>query len=196
MLERILAKSTWVMGLIVILCTYNMAYANVKVNDNIGSVPASERTGKLNDDSTAKASTTDTTSATVPLNKLNASTIRKTATAANSCSCSCTARTGRAAAAAPGAWWDCVKGCLRSWGVSVVQITLCGVACAGGVIPLCAACLAIDISLVMLCSIGCEVYTGPIPGQGHDHVPILVKKTPLKNKAGTERSAMAFSALK
>ena len=196
MLERILARSTWVMGLIVILCTYNMAYANVKVNDNTGSVPATERTGKLKDDSTAKTSTSDPTTATVPSNKLKASTIRKTATAANSCSCSCTAKTGRAAAAAPGPWWNCVMGCLRSWGVSVVQMTLCGVSCAAGVIPLCAICIGIDVSLVMFCSIGCAVYAGGPISLDEGFEPILVRKTPRKNKQVNERRVMAFADLK
>ena len=196
MLKRILAKSTWVMGLIVILCTYNMAYANVKVSENLDARSAREPTIKLNDDSATSPSTTDTNTSPVTSNKKKEATLRKPATAVNGCSCSCTAKIGRTtAAAAPGPWWDCVKGCLRSWGVSIVQLVMCGVTCIGGIVPACAICLGISASLIGFCSIGCAVYSA-FDNHGDDYEPILTRKMPRKNRLSGERRVLALAARK
>jgi hypothetical protein len=59
---------------------------------------------------------------------------------------------------AGGGWWECTGGCLRSWGVSPVSITMCGVSCGVGAVPVCAACLGVHGGLLTLCSVGCGVY--------------------------------------
>jgi hypothetical protein len=112
--------------------------------------------------------------------------------AVNGCACSCATTNGRVpatsrATARTDAYWNCVKGCLRSWGVSAVQIALCAGVCAFGGIPLCALCIGVDVSVLMLCMIGCDVYSGN-PGTGGDgHVPVIVRRT----QRGSGRSAVS-----
>lgn len=193
MLERRRARITWALGLIVVLCSYNLAFANVKISESTGAPSAKVSNIKLNDVGVKKASTTDTSPKTVPANRKKASTVKDSATGANSCACSCSTKAGRAAAA-PGPWWDCMKGCLRSWGVSPIQIALCVTACSTGMIPVCAICLALDATVFLLCSIGCEVYK-PRLGYGDEgYEPILVRKLPLKNGKKAERRALALAA--
>jgi hypothetical protein len=64
--------------------------------------------------------------------------------------------------------------------VSIVQLSICGATCALGAIPLCAFCLGVDISLIMLCSIGCGVYSGNIENPHGPREPILVRNTKRK----------------
>lgn len=204
MLERSRARSTWALGLIAILCSYNLAYANVKLSENTSTPPARVRTTKLNndgatktviDDGAAKSSTTDTSTKTVPANKKKSPTVKSSTAAANTCACNCSTKTGRATAA-PGPWWDCVRRCLSGWGVSLVQLALCGVACGTANVPLCIACLAIDLTLIMFCSIGCEVYAGHINTSDEGFEPILVRKLPRNNRQKAERRVLAFAARK
>lgn len=195
MLERRPAKRIWVMGLLVILCTYNLAFANVNVNENTGTPPAKIRTNNLISNGTTETSPTDKATTATPSEKKNESSVKKTAAIAKNCACTCSAKTGRAVAA-PGPWWDCTKGCLRSWGVSVVQIAMCGASCAAGVIPLCAFCLGVDISLIMLCSIGCSIYPGTIENPHNPREPILVRKMPGNNRQKAERRIVALAARK
>lgn len=190
--KRNLAKSSWVLGLTVILCTYNLAYANMKVSENRDTLPAKERINKSNDNGVENTSSKNPTTTTVLSGKRNGPTARKTTAAANACACSCSAKTGRAGPA-PGAWWNCVKGCLRSWGVSPVQLALCGASCGVGVIPLCAFCVGIDVSLFILCSTGCAVYAGDLEITDEGHGPILVKQTPVNNRKKPERRVLAFA---
>lgn len=195
MLERRRARITWALGLIVILCSYNLAYANVKISENIGAPPAKVRTAKLNEDVGINTLATGTSTKPVPSNKKNVPTVKNSTKGANSCACSCSTKVGRAAAA-PGRWWDCMKGCLRSWGVSPIQLALCGAACAFGIIPLCAICLALDASVFMLCANGCAVYASNINTSDEGHEPILVRKLPRNNRQKAERRVLAFAARK
>jgi hypothetical protein len=79
--------------------------------------------------------------------------------------------------------------------VSVVQLAICAGACATGMIPMCAFCLGIDVSLILFCSLGCSVYAGPIElPSDPDHVPILVKKSPRNNGQKGLRPVQALAA--
>ena len=193
MLERRRARITWALGLIIILCSYNLAYANVKIGENTDAPSTKVRIAKSNDDGASKPLATGTTTTTVPLNKKNVSTAKTSTGGARSCACSCSSRVGRAAVA-PSRWWDCMKGCLRSWGVSPIQLALCAATCAYGLIPICAICLALDASVFMLCASGCAVYSTSIITSDEGHEPILVRKLPRNNKKKTGDRVLAFAA--
>ena len=195
MLERRRARITWALGLIVVLCSYNLAYANVKFGENTNVPPATVRTTELDDVGNTRSVITDSGPTTVTSSKKNVSTVKNSAKGANSCACSCSSKTGRATAA-PGRWWDCMKGCLRSWGVSPIQLALCGTSCASGVIPVCAVCLALNASVFILCATGCAVYSEGLGSIDDDYQPILVRKLPLNKKQKAQRLAPALAALK
>ncbi|HZG51045.1 MAG TPA: hypothetical protein VEZ40_02815 [Pyrinomonadaceae bacterium] len=55
-------------------------------------------------------------------------------------------------------WLDCSGGCLRSWGVSPMSLILCGATCAFGVVPICAVCVGVTVTVLELCAIGCAIY--------------------------------------
>ncbi len=52
----------------------------------------------------------------------------------------------------------CVGTCLKSAGVSVYTVIMCGVQCATGNVIICAACLGVGGGLVLLCTSLCLVY--------------------------------------
>lgn len=189
------ARSSFVLGLIVILFTYNLAYANTNVNEVTGSQPNKVRTASLNNDGATTPITNDAGTSTTRSTKKNVLTIEKSKTAAAGCACSCSSKSGRAAGA-PGRWWDCVKGCLRSWGVSVVQLAMCAAACGTGNIPICVICLGVDVSLMIFCSLGCEVYAGSIDGSDEGYEPILVRKLPRNGKKKPGNRTLGYVARK
>ena len=190
-----LIRKLFALGLLAILYSCNLSYANASVNENRVAPPSTKRTNTLIEDRTAKPLTGAPAKNIIPSNKKKALPVKSSATAGNRCACSCPSATSRTAAT-PGPWWDCVRGCLRSWGVSPVQIILCGGVCSTGVIPLCALCVGVDVTLFMLCSIGCDIYADHFPNDDGGHVPILTRMTHRTKKRVGERRTLALAALK
>ena len=201
MLEMKLTKRMLALGLFVVLSTYNFAYANTTINGDHTTPPVKEEPKSLIGDASIKTNPTISTTTktpgktTEPSNRKKTSSGKPPASAVSGCVCSSAPAAGRAGTRR-GPWWDCTRGCLRSWGVSVVQLTICGVSCASGNIPICAVCLGVDVSLLMLCSIGCSVYTGPT-GNPHNQIePILVRNRIRDNKQKAESLVLSFAARK
>ncbi|MCM3872650.1 MAG: hypothetical protein ND895_18370 [Pyrinomonadaceae bacterium] len=79
------------------------------------------------------------------------------------CSCSpCMIKTSLSPPT-PGPWWDCASQCLRTAGVSPIQVTACGATCVFGVVPLCAICFALNATAFLFCSTYCAAYAVPPP---------------------------------
>jgi len=193
MFEPKLAKKLCAMGLLVALYGCNVAYANGNTNATRVAPPIKERSEPLNVDKSSKPLDSAADKTTLSTNEKKGPSLKSLTKAGKSCSCSCAPPTGRTAAAA-GPWWDCMKGCLRSWGVSVIQLVMCAGACAGGMVPVCALCLGLDVTIVMLCAIGCDVYAGGTENPENPRAPILTRKMPGKNRLIAERSSLAFAA--
>ena len=201
MLELKLTKRMLALGLFVVLSTYNFAYANTTVNGDHTTPPRKEEPKTPNGNASIKTTTTNSTTTTPPgktaepSNRKKKSSGKPPSSAVSGCLCSSAPATGRAGTRR-GPWWDCTRGCLRSWGVSIVQLTICGVSCASGNIPICAVCLGVDVSVLMLCSIGCSVYAGT-SGNPHNQIePILVRNKIRNNKQKAERLVLSFAARK
>ncbi len=60
----------------------------------------------------------------------------------------------------PGPWWDCASECLRTAGVSPIEISVCAGTCVFGVVPLCALCFALNATAFTFCSTYCAAHTG------------------------------------
>lgn len=191
MLELKLTRRMFALGLFVVLSTYNLAYANTTINGATTAPAVKEQPKKLNEDPSTKTTTTNATPKTAPSDKKKTSPRKPSTSAVNGCACSGTAATGRAAKGRV-PYWDCTKGCLRSWGVSPIQLTMCAGTCAFGMIPLCAICVGVSVSVVMLCMIGCGVYAEGY-GTSDGHEPILTRKTPRKMGRNTEHRVLAFA---
>ncbi|CAN5864081.1 hypothetical protein BH18ACI4_BH18ACI4_20530 [soil metagenome] len=63
----------------------------------------------------------------------------------------------------PGPWWDCASDCLRTAGVSPIQVIACGATCVFGIIPLCAICFALNATAFTFCSTYCAAHAGGPP---------------------------------
>jgi len=66
--------------------------------------------------------------------------------------------------ALPGPWWDCTSECLRSAGVSPIEIAACAATCVYGLVPLCAICFALNVTAFNFCALYCAVYANPTYG--------------------------------
>lgn len=79
------------------------------------------------------------------------------------CSCSsCMVKTSLSPPT-PGPWWDCASDCLRTAGVSPIQVIACGGTCVFGIIPLCAICFALNATAFTFCTTYCAVYAEDPP---------------------------------
>ena len=79
------------------------------------------------------------------------------------CSCSsCMVKTSLSPPT-PGPWWDCASDCLRTAGVSPIQVIACGATCVFGIIPLCAICFALNATAFTFCTTYCAVYAEDPP---------------------------------
>jgi len=58
--------------------------------------------------------------------------------------------------------WKCLTGCLANYGVSAVQVIMCGASCAlaetGAGAIICAICVGVDVTLVTFCALRCAMY--------------------------------------
>jgi hypothetical protein len=60
----------------------------------------------------------------------------------------------------PGPWWDCTSECLRTAGVSPIEIAVCSGTCVWGIVPLCALCFALNVTAFNFCALYCAAYAG------------------------------------
>ena len=181
------------LGLFVVLSTYNLAYANTSVTGNTTASPVKEQPSKLTEVGSNTSPANNSIPTTAPATKKTASSGKPSASAVKGCACSCAATKGRTAGS-NGSVWSCIAGCLRSWGVSVVQFSICAGTCAFGIIPLCAICVGVDVSIVMLCSIGCGVYAGTHTPIEDDHMPYQVRKPQRKSGRYAQHRVLAFAS--
>jgi hypothetical protein len=194
MLTRNLKNTTWVLGVIVILCSYNLAFGDVSTKETVVTPPVTEQINNLNHGDVSKPRKNETANESTSASKKSVPIGKPSAAPTKACACTCTSSTAPTRPTA--GWWSCVRGCLRDAGVSLVQVILCGAACATGNIPICAICIGVDVTVLMACAIGCDVYAeGGNHGDG-GFEPILVRNSPQKNGSRASRRVPAFVSLK
>ncbi len=177
MREVKLTRQVWTIGLFVLLFSCSLANANEKVKEPLKISPSLSSVDDVKRESSAGKVKSESSATEVHSDKKGSARAKPASTSRN-CACSCSA----AAATAGGGstWWQCTQGCLRSWGVSPLQLVACGTACGLGVVPACAICIGANATVFMLCAIGCEVYAED--PHNPNHGPILTKLIVPRNK--------------
>ena len=61
---------------------------------------------------------------------------------------------------------SCMKGCLADAGASYFALIMCGGSCFLGIVPACALCTGLSVTVIEVCALGCAAYPGPYPGGG------------------------------
>lgn len=92
--------------------------------------------------------------------------------------------------------WGCFSGCLSNYGVSVVEIILCGASCAaagtgiGAIV--CAICVGLNVTFVEFCALRCNMYAARM----HDRaIPIRDNLKPIRSAHGSRRTKLTTSTV-